>query len=247
MISTLLFWAVNGMMTVRTRKREEGADMRMKRIALLFTAALVAAVFIWPAPSMAAQSKWKKLMNTYRYDDKVNELIFVKCGKGSNAKLYLYKKTENNKWKKTVSCKAFIGQNGLGKKKAGDRKTPKGTFTMTHAFGIKKDPGSKMKYIRVNRHLYWCADKKYYNRMVDLRKKPHKCRGEHLITYKKQYAYAMAFDFNRSCTYGKGSAIFLHCFGDYDYTLGCIAVSKKNMKKILRTCGEGTKICIYRK
>ena len=46
---------------------------------------------------------------------------------------------------------------------------------------------------------------------------------------------------------GKGYAIFLHCFGYYKYTLGCVAVSKTNMIKILQTCGDGTMICIYRK
>ena len=107
-------------------------------------------------------------------------------------------------------------------------------------------PDSKMQYTKINKHHYWCADKRY-NQIVDLREKPHSCSGEHLIDHTKQYAYAMNIGYNNSGEKGKGFAIFLHCFGYYKYTLGCVAVSKTNMIKILQTCGDGTMICIYRK
>lgn len=151
------------------------------------------------------------------------------------------------KWEKVLSCDAYTGQNGIDKVKEGDRKTPTGVFTLTHAFGVEKDPGSKMDYIKLNKNHYWCGDRDHYNQMIDIRDYPHNCRGEHLVNYTKQYAYAMAMNYNKSCTYGKGSAIFLHCTGYNAYTLGCVAVSKNNMKKILQTCGNNTKICIYRK
>ena len=70
--------------------------------------------------------------------------------------------------------------------------------------------------------------------------------GEHLIDYDPQYNYALALDYNKKCIYLKGSAIFLHCFGNHTYTEGCIAVSEKDMKKILRNTTTHTKICIYR-
>lgn len=163
------------------------------------------------------------------------------------------KNTESNssiktyKWEKVLSCKAYVGMNGIDKKKEGDRRTPTGVYTLNKAFGVKKDPGSKMKYKKLNKHLYWCGDKEHYNQMIDIRDHPHSCRGEHLIEYTKQYAYAMAMDYNKDCTYGKGSAIFLHCFGYDSCTLGCVAVSEDNMKTILKTCGKNAKICIYKK
>ena len=43
------------------------------------------------------------------------------------------------------------------------------------------------------------------------------------------------------------SAIFLHCTGSNPYTAGCIAVSQKNMLKIIRAAQPGAKICIYKK
>ena len=192
-------------------------------------------------------TKWTNLGDKFRYDPDVNQLIFVKYLGNSKAELLLYRKTSKDTWKKVLKCRAYTGQNGINKKKEGDRRTPTGTYDITMAFGIKADPGSRMKYKKINKYLYWCGDRSHYNKMVDVRRFPHKCHGEHLINYTKQYAYAMNVGYNKSCKYKKGSAIFLHCFGNYKYTLGCISVSPKNMKKILRTCEDGTRICIYKK
>lgn len=202
-----------------------------------------------------AHNRWSDLQDKYIVKSKVKQLIFVKCTGGSNATLLLYKKkdadddddSDEKIWERVLTCDAYIGQNGLGKKKEGDRKTPEGCFTITHAFGVKKDPGSKMDYLKLKDYHYWCGDEAHYNQLIDIRDYPHSCRGEHLINYTKQYAYSMALNYNKKCVYGKGSAIFLHCFGYNPYTLGCIAVSEDNMKTILKTCADNTKICIYKK
>lgn len=206
------------------------------------------------------RNKWSDLQDKYLPKDKVQQLIFVKYLGNSQATLLLYTKVTPDAdpsdsksasadpyWKKVLSCDAYVGQNGIDKKKEGDRRTPTGSFTITHAFGVKKDPGSRMDYLKLKDHHYWCGDREHYNQLIDIRKDPHDCRGEHLISYTKQYAYAMALNYNKKCTYGKGSAIFLHCFGYNPYTLGCVAVSRENMKTILKTCGDNTKICIYTK
>ena len=220
-------------------------------IAVMFTSllAILPAVDTAEAAAKAPQAKgkWKKLLNKYRNNENVNELVFVRYNGRNGTTLTLYHKGKDKKWYQQLHCKAYVGQNGINKKKEGDRKTPTGTFSLEQPFGILKNPGSKMKYIKVNKHLYWCGDKKHYNKMIDVRKRPHRCRGEHLINYTKQYAYAMNIGYNKKGTYGKGSAIFLHCFGYSNYTLGCVAVSKENMKTLLKKCGKGTKICIYKK
>lgn len=193
-----------------------------------------------------SHTDWEMLKKKYQNKGDVNELIFVRYKGGTKADLLLYEKNAKGKWKLVLCCPAYVGKKGIDKKKEGDGKTPKGQFPITCAFGIKADPGSKMQYTKINKHHYWCADKRY-NQMVDLREKPHSCSGEHLIDHTKQYAYAMNIGYNNSGEKGKGFAIFLHCFGYYKYTLGCVAVSKTNMIKILQTCGDGTMICIYRK
>ena len=85
-----------------------------------------------------------------------------------------------------------------------------------------------MPYVRVNQYLYWCGDSYMYNRLVDIRKHPHKCAGEHLIDYTQCYAYGMFLDYNSTNTPGKGSAIFLHCKGNSGYTADLSAEYDRN-------------------
>lgn len=230
--------------------------MRRKLISFLTVAIMLSTLFaVVPAldPSDAAtkaapaKGKWKTILNKYRDNRNVKQLVFVRYNGRNNTTLTLYKKNNKKIWYQVLNCKAYVGQYGINKKREGDRRTPTGEFNLERPFGTLNNPGSKMPYTKLNKYLYWCGDKKHYNRMIDIRKYPHKCRGEHLIKYSKQYAYAMNISYNSKGTYGKGSAIFLHCFGNARYTLGCVAVSKANMRTIIRNCEKGTRICIYKK
>ena len=189
--------------------------------------------------------RWEKLLDKYSRNEDVRQVVFVKYSKGSKAKVLMYGKT-NEKWDRILECTGYVGKRGIGKKKEGDKKTPTGVFNLTQAFGIKKNPGTTMPYIDVDENLYWCGDKKYYNQLVDTRKTTHKCKGEHLADYVPQYNYGIVLDYNQECVYKKGSAIFLHCKGSNAYTAGCIAVSQKNMIKIMKNIEPGAKICIYK-
>lgn len=192
------------------------------------------------------RSIWNHLMNQYRDDAKVNQLLFVKYTGGTSAKVMLYQK-ENKKWKKVLSCAGYVGKNGIGQTVEGVPITPTGTYNLTKGFGILKNPGAKLPYLKVNRNHYWCGDDRYYNQLIDIRKKPHDCAGEHLIDYVPSYNYGMFLDYNKECVKGRGSAIFLHCKGAFNYTEGCISVSQKKMIEILRNVEKGAKICIYAK
>ena len=176
----------------------------------------------------------------------VRQLIFVQYTGGTKAKVYLYKKQGKN-WKKILSCNGYVGRRGINKKKEGDKKTPTGTFNITSGFGIKPKPPNRLPYTKVHSSHYRCADRANYNKLINIKKTPHKCRGEHLIDYKGVYDYGLFTDFNKACTYGKGSAIFMHCTGNYPYTGGCVAVRKSSMLKIMKNIDTQTKICIYPK
>ena len=186
------------------------------------------------------------IIQKYENIEKVNQLIFVKYKGKSKADIILYKKA-NGKFKKVFACAGYVGKNGINKKREGDKKTPTGTYGFTKAFGIKSNPGSKIKYIKLNSYLYWSADRKYYNQMIDIRKVKASHAGEHLIRYRPHYNYALAIDYNKKCIYKKGAAIFLHCTGSNPYTGGCVAVKEKYMKKIMKTVDKNAKICIYPK
>ena len=192
-----------------------------------------------------AADVWQKLFDKYSVRDDVTSLIFVKYTGGSNARLYMYQKSGSS-WNEVLSCKALVGENGIDKVKEGDRRTPTGNFKPTISFGLKKNPGTALKYRRLNKYLYWSGDKETYNKLVDKRKYPN-VTGEHLIDHNPSYTYALDMGYNKKGVYKKGSALFMHCYGkgNYTSTLGCVAVKKSNMKKILRLTNYQTRICIH--
>ena len=131
----------------------------------------------------------------------------------------------------------WVGKNGLGKTGEGDAKTPVGTLRPLSAFGIKPNPGTTMPYIDVKPTTYACDDDcEYYNKIIDTEEVGHKCGGEEMYSYRPQYNYGIATDFNKEGIYPKGSAIFIHVKGTKGYTGGCIAFDEEQMIDILKNC-----------
>lgn len=179
----------------------------------------------------------------------VRQIILVEQSKEtvSTGTLFLLVKNSDGDWEEKLRCKAYLGKNGLDKMREGDVRTPTGDYGFIMAFGAKDDPGSLIPYTKLTDSMYLCGDRDYYNQFIDSSKIDHRCsnNSEHLIQYIPQYNYALFIDYNKEGVYGKGSAIFLHCFGNYPYTLGCVSVAEENMKKILRTADTNSRICIY--
>ncbi len=188
-------------------------------------------------------------LRKYQNDNKVKHIILVEQAKTeiSVGTLTLLIKDDKNIWSEQFHCKAYLGKNGLDKQQEGDVRTPSGDYGFLLAFGVKDDPGSAIPYTKLTDTMYLCIDKEYYNQFIDIRKLQHTCseNSEHLIRYIPQYNYALFLDYNKENTYGKGSAIFLHCFGSNPYTLGCISIAEENMIKILKTISPTARICIY--
>lgn len=179
----------------------------------------------------------------------IRQIILVEQSKEtvSTGTLFLLVKNSDGAWEEKLRCKAYLGKNGLDKMREGDVRTPTGDYGFIMAFGAKDDPGSLIPYTKLTDSMYLCGDRDYYNQFIDSSKIDHRCsnNSEHLIQYIPQYNYALFIDYNKEGVYGKGSAIFLHCFGNYPYTLGCVSVAEENMKKILRTADTNSRICIY--
>ena len=179
-----------------------------------------------------------------------DQSVLVDYTGGSNATVSIHQKTDGV-WKQLYACKGYVGRNGIGKTKEGDKRTPTGAYNLTTPFGIKDDPGAKLAYTKVNKYLYWCGDSSspYYNQLVDERNvdRKHTKSDEYLIEYKGVYNYCMFIDYNASGEAGKGSCIFLHCTGKNKYTAGCVAVPESAMKKIICWAGPGAKIVIREK
>ena len=179
--------------------------------------------------------------------NQTDQIVLVDYTGGSKAVLSLHEKVDGI-WTEVLSCDAYVGKNGIGKTKAGDKKTPEGTYNLTTPFGIKDDPGAQMPYTKVTKYHYWCGDSnsEYYNKLVDERKvdRKHTKSDEYLIDYKGVYNYCLFIDYNAEGIPNKGSCIFLHCTGKNKYTGGCVAVPEKTMKQIVQWARAGVKIVI---
>ncbi|MGN0466270.1 MAG: L,D-transpeptidase family protein [Lachnospiraceae bacterium] len=193
---------------------------------------------------LSENKKEQEFVGKYEASKKTKQLIIVNYKGGSDATLSFHEKASDGLWHEVFSTYAYVGRNGINKKKEGDGKTPTGTFNIKMAFGIKANPGTKLPYTKLTNTMYWCEDKAYYNRLVDVSKIKHKCNGEHLISYTGHYNYSMVIDYNSNCVYGKGSAIFLHCTKTSKKTAGCVAIPESKMITLLKKAKPGIKIVI---
>ena len=172
------------------------------------------------------------------------EQLFVVAGMGgTTAWISFHEKDSSGNWRQIITTPGFIGRNGLGKVKEGDNKTPVGTFVIDAAFGIAEDPGCQMPYTQVDENYYWSGDWNYkYNQMVDARENPNfeTTYSEHLVDYNPHYVYCLNIGYNKECQPGKGSALFIHCFGPAKpWTGGCVSLPEEKMKIVMQTIRPG--------
>lgn len=158
----------------------------------------------------------------------------------------LHNKDGNGIWTELINTSGFVGQQGAGGTLETNRKTPRGTYGFSMAFGIKPNPGSLITYTQVNDLHYWVdnPDSQYYNQFVSTDSVvPEWNSAEHLSSCAPAYNYALALNYNSACVPGKGSAIFLHC-STGSPTYGCIAVPESAMKSLLQNITPGCAIVI---
>ena len=145
--------------------------------------------------------------------------------------------------------KCCVGKYGITKHKVeGDKKTPKGVYQLDNLY-YRKDKflklNTRLKTIPINKNMGWCDDPKsnYYNKLI---KYPFKYSSEKLYKKNNTYDIILVINYNLNPVIpGKGSAVFLHiATKNYKPTKGCIAVSKKNMRLILKHIKKNTTIII---
>ncbi|MBQ7705253.1 MAG: L,D-transpeptidase family protein [Selenomonadaceae bacterium] len=163
--------------------------------------------------------------------------IVAQVGEKTTAWISMHEKI-NGDWQQIMTTPGFIGKKGLGKTKEGDAKTPVGIFHFTKAFGIATDPGCRLPYTQVDENIYWSGDSNFhYNEMVNIKDFPalNTADSEHIIDYNPHYIYCLNISYNENGTAGKGSAIFLHCFGDKKpWTGGCVAIPEAKMLFVMQ-------------
>ena len=155
--------------------------------------------------------------------------------------------------KETLLCDDFvfkctIGKKGITSKKfEGDKKTPRGIFSLGPVFFRKdriNDPITKLRKIEIRKNMGWCDDikSKKYNKLIKIN---NNIKHEKLFRKQNIYDLLVPINYNTSNPKkNKGSAIFLHLTNNYKKTLGCIALKKKDMFILLKLINNKTKIKI---
>ena len=178
-------------------------------------------------------------------DPNVSQL-FVVAGMGmdkTTATVSMHQRDADGQWKQILSTPGFVGKNGLCPDEAhkeGCSQTPIGVYTFNKALGIADDPGCAIPYTKVTDDTYWSGDMRegmHYNEMVSLRDYPDLDmeNSEHIVDYEYEYQYVLNISFNADGTPGRGSAIFLHCFGaKKPQTGGCVAVPEYIMTQVMQ-------------
>jgi len=214
----------------------------MKQVRIFGLTALVTLMLL-PMPGEAGQSKeilspeWVTALPAAA---KTEQLIVVGGVGKTTAWVSMHQKDHKGIWHQVMTTPGLIGRAGLGKVKEGDGKSPVGSFRFNKAFGIARDPGCAIPYTQVDNNTYWSGDERpgmQYDRMVDIRNYPglDKDNSEHIIEYTEHYQYCLNINYNRFRTPGKGSALFMHCFGpNKPFTGGCIAVPKDKMRYVMK-------------
>ncbi len=126
--------------------------------------------------------------------------------------------------------------------------TPKGILKFKAVF-YRKDRipkiKTRLKKIAIKKSMGWCDEpkSKSYNKLI---KFPFSYNAEKLYKRSSIYDIVLITSYNlRPTIKNKGSAIFLHVAKkNYTPTKGCIAVSKKDLKLLLKFIDKKTKLIV---
>lgn len=83
-------------------------------------------------------------------------------------------KDADGTWNEDLCTSGYVGYGGVGETTEWNRKTPRGQFSFTYAFGILPNPGTELSYTQVDDTYYWVDDvnSRYYNQFVTTKTTP---------------------------------------------------------------------------
>ncbi|TNM61020.1 L,D-transpeptidase family protein [Aliirhizobium smilacinae] len=148
---------------------------------------------------------------------------------------------------KGITFQAAIGRSGVSAfKREGDGATPIASMRLLNGF-VRGErirlPQTPLSMRRIGRDMLWCDEPKHaaYNRLV---KSPFRPSHEEMMRADGLYDVCLVLDWNiTSRKRHGGSAIFFHLIKPgYQPTAGCIAVSPRDMKRLLPHLRKGTMV-----
>ena len=178
-----------------------------------------------------------------------SQIITVYVNPDGTAGLAMYARAKDGNWVKSLpDTRAYIGKDGIGEASEAASVTPQGTFPLTSVFGIAPDPGASLPYTQVDDTMYWVSDATsvYYNQMVStIYAEDFDIEiSEHLIEVWPDYEYAIVMGCNPERIPGAGSAFFIHCKGEDDFTEGCVSADRDTVKRLVQDIGGNAVVVI---
>lgn len=238
--------------------------MMMRRLFGACTLAIFVAIAALVGPNAAAAAVPAYHPSRLAHVGDARQMIVVvgRSPHSSYAILRAYSKGRDGVWRQHFAdMKARIGYAGWvpgNSRHEGTGTTPRGTFTITTAFGVAGDPGTALPYTRVDGNDYWVGDSRdprtynLFQKSAPASRTWRISTAERLAAFPTQYRYAAMIDFNRparrTVTWDsrhheyvtsspvnstRGSAIFLHVNGK-GATAGCVSVSRTQLVRLLR-------------
>ncbi|MFD9894517.1 L,D-transpeptidase [Amycolatopsis sp. NPDC059027] len=157
----------------------------------------------------------------------------------TTAKLSAWQRVDG-RWVRVLGpVTANVGTDGIGQASESTSHTPAGVWTLTEAFGIQPNNGTRLPYRQVTTSDWWVSDVKspYYNTYYQCA--PGTCpfneaAGEDLGKAGPVYNHATVIDYNRNpAVPGNGSAFFLHVSSGRP-TAGCVSIPGNDLDAVMR-------------
>ncbi|MBR0557713.1 hypothetical protein J5J10_18655 [Ciceribacter sp. L1K23] len=144
---------------------------------------------------------------------------------------------------------AALGRSGItSRKREGDGATPRAVMPVLDSYRRGERRLALLSQLPVKRirpDMLWCDDQRHpaYNRPV---KAPFPAGHEKLRRSDHLYDICIVLDWNiRSRRRGCGSAIFFHIARpNYSPTEGCVAISFRDMQRLLPKLTKGTRLIV---
>ena len=177
----------------------------------------------------------------------------------TRASVTAFERTADGGWEPVVApTPARIGSAGLvpgDERRQLSNTTPSGRFALEWAFGRAADPGTRMRYVHVDRNDAWTYNPRVPSTYNVFQDAPTGWQSygeyvEHLWDKGRQYDYVVVLDFNlptgavsrdasgirrtsQPANTRRGGGIFLHVDNGRS-TAGCVSVPRATMARILR-------------
>ena len=164
-----------------------------------------------------------------------SQMIFVQSS-GTSATVYTYEKDSAGLWTQKFSpMSGYVGAGGVSSTVGPeDNTTPTGTYSIEYAMGINSDPGTALKYYKIEYGMVWVTDPSSadYNRWIRNAESTF-TGGQWLHEYTISYPYAIVFDYNRSSVDSSQGCMKLLHVSAAPTKRGGVGVSEADMKNIL--------------